>query len=97
MVRPLSRALLFFVLFFKYNFIYLFLALLALHCCSGFSLVAESGVYSPFVMRGLLIVVTSLVGHEFQGTQASVAAAHGLSSCGSPALEHRLSSCGTQA
>ena len=97
MVRPLRRALLFFVLFFKYNFIYLFLALLALHCCSGFSLVAESGVYSPFVMQGLLTVVTSLVGHEFQGTQASVAAAHGLSSCGSPALEHRLSGCGTQA
>ena len=30
------------------------------------------------------------------GTQASVVAAHGLSSCGSQALELRLSSCGTR-
>ena len=30
-------------------------------------------------------------------TQASVVAAHGLSSCVSPPLEHRLSSCGAQA
>ena len=31
------------------------------------------------------------------GTQASVVVAHGLSSCGSWALEHRLSSCGAWA
>ena len=31
------------------------------------------------------------------GTQASVVAAYGLSSCGSRALERRLSSCGAQA
>ena len=31
------------------------------------------------------------------GTQASVVVAHGLSSCGSWALEHRLSSCGSWA
>ena len=29
--------------FFKYNFIYLFLALLGLHCSAGFSLVVENG------------------------------------------------------
>ena len=31
------------------------------------------------------------------GPQASVVVAHGLSSCGSRALERRLSSCGTRA
>ena len=31
------------------------------------------------------------------GTRASVAAAHGLSNCGSRALERRLSSCGARA
>ena len=31
------------------------------------------------------------------GGQASVAAAHGLSSCGSQALEHKLNSCGAWA
>ena len=31
------------------------------------------------------------------GMRASVVVAHGLSSCGSQALDHRLSSCGAQA
>ena len=31
-----------------------------------------------------------------QGTRLSVVAAHGLSSCGSQALEHRFNSCGAQ-
>ena len=31
------------------------------------------------------------------GIQALVVVVHGLSSCGSQALEHRLSSCGAQA
>ena len=34
-----------------------------------------------------------LVEHGLQGTQFSIIAAHGLSSCGFWALEHRLSSC----
>ena len=38
----------------------------------------------------------SCSGARALGTQASVAAAHGLS-CGSWALEYRLNSCGTQA
>ena len=55
---------------------YLFLTVLGLGCCAGFSLV---------VAHRLLIVV------------ASLAADHGLSSCGSQALEHRLNSSGTWA
>ena len=43
------------------NFICLFLAVLGLHCCTGFSLVMESGGYSLASVRGLLIAVASLV------------------------------------
>ena len=39
-----------------------------------------------------LIVEAALVEHEPQGTRASVVAAHGLSSCGSWALERRFRS-----
>ena len=46
----------------------------------------------------LLIAVASLVAeYGFQGTQASVVAAGGLSGCSSRALEHRLDSCGEPA
>ena len=46
----------------------------------------------------LLIVVASLVAeHGLWSRRASADAAHGLSSCGSRALERRLSSCGAQA
>ena len=41
-------------------FIYLFLAVLGLHCCSGFSLVVTSRGYSLVAVHGLLIVVASL-------------------------------------
>ena len=47
--------------FFFYNFVYLFMALLGLHCCLGFSLVVESRGYSLVVVHGLLIAVTSVV------------------------------------
>ena len=77
-----SRTLLLKKIFFL---IYLFLAVLCLHCYSGFSLVA---------MSRLLIAVTSLLAeHSLQGTQGSVAAVHGLNSLDSPALERRLSHC----
>ena len=39
----------------------------------------------------------SCCGAPALGTRASVVAAHGLSSCGSQALECRLSSCGARA
>ena len=61
-------------LFFKNVFTCLFLAVLALHCCSGFSLVSASGSCSPAVVRRLLTGVASLVEHRLQ--------ARGLSSCG---------------
>ena len=62
----------------------------------GLSLVVLSGGYSVAVRR-LLIVVASRCGAWALGMQASVVVAHGLSSCGSWALERRLSSCGTRA
>ena len=74
-----------------YVFIYLFLAVLDLRCCSGFSLLAASGGYSLVVVHGLLILMVSLA------VEACRIAARGLSSRGSLALEHRLNSSGAQA
>ena len=74
------------------SFTHLLLAVLGLRCFRGFSLVAESGDCSLAVVCGPLTAVAPLVAeHRLQSVQASVAAAHGLSSCGSWALEHRLS------
>ena len=79
-----------------FTYLILFLAVLGLHCCMGFSLVVKSRGYSLVVVHGLLIVRASLVAeHGLQGAWASVTAAHGLSSCSS--LEHKLHSCGSQA
>ena len=47
--------------FFKTNVIYLFLAVLGLCCCMGFSPVAAIEGYSLAVVHRLLIAVTSLV------------------------------------
>ena len=70
---------------------YLFLAVLSLHCCTGFSLVAASGGPSLVAVRRLLIAVASPFSeHGLQGST-------GFSSCGSWALEHKFSSCGPQA
>ena len=38
-----------------------------------------------------------LVEHQLSGEQASVVAAHGLSGCGSQALEHGLGGCSSRA
>ena len=46
---------------FKNYFIYLFLAVLGLHCFAGFSLVATSEGYSLVVVHGLLIAVAFLI------------------------------------
>ena len=75
---------------FVLNFVYLFLTVQGLHCCTGFSLV---------VVCKLLIVLSSPVTElGLQRLQASVAAAHGLSSrgcrlqsTGSVVVAHRLS------
>ena len=62
-----------------YSFI-LFLTVLHLHCCSGFSLV-RSGDYSPAVVHELLRAEASLaVVHGLQGVQVSGAAAREFSS-----------------
>ena len=69
---------------------YLLLVLLGLCCCMDFSLVVVSGDCS----HGLLIAAASLVAeHRLWVVPASVAAAHGLSTCGSWVLEHWLNSC----
>ena len=47
---------------FTYLFIYLFGAVLDLHCGAGFSLVVVSRGYSQVAVHGLLTAVASLVG-----------------------------------
>ena len=47
--------------FFKFIFESIYLAVLGLHCCSGFSLVVASRGYSLVAVLGLLIVVASLI------------------------------------
>ena len=77
---------------------YLFMAVLGLCCCVGFSLGTEKGGYSPVAVQGLLIAVASLVAeHGLWGSWALVVVVHRLSSCSSCAQEHRLNSCGTRA
>ena len=50
---------------FGFLFIYLFLAVLGLHCCTGSSLLAPSRVYALAAVHGLLISVASLAAeHE---------------------------------
>ena len=70
---------------FAFFFFFLLLALLGLHGCSGFSLVAES--------KGCPLVAVSRLLTE----EASIVVEHGLSSFSSWPLEHKLSSCGAQA
>lgn len=64
---------------FLYNFIYLFLTVLSLHCCLAFSLAAPSGSCSLVVKCRLLTAAASpAVEHGFQGRPASAAVAMGL-------------------
>ena len=90
-----------------HSFIYLFLTVLGLHCCAGFSFVSASRGYS-LVVHWLLIVVASLVVEHIccgalaslisaQSSREGSATTHGFRSCGSWALAHRLSSCGASA
>ena len=60
------------------------LAVLGLCGHMGFSLFAESRIYSLVEVHGLLIDVDFLVAeHGLSGLRASVVAAHGLKSCSS--------------
>ena len=74
------------------------MAALGLCCCVlAFSSCGEGGLLFVAVCR-LLVAVASLCCRAWTlGTRASVVVVHGLSSCGSRALEHRLSSCGAWA
>ena len=65
------------------------MAVLGLHCCSGFSLAVASGGYSLGAARRLLIAVASLVAeYGLYGARASVVAAPRLSSTGSIIVAH---------
>ena len=64
--------------------VFIFLVMLSLCCCSGFSLVSANGGYSWLQSTGSEV-------------WPAVVVAHGLSSCSLQALEHRLSSCGSRA
>ena len=56
--------------------IYLFLAVLALHCCTGFSLVVASRSCSLVAMHRLLAAVASLAEDRLEDMQASAAGQH---------------------
>ena len=72
---------------------YLFLAVLGVHWCTGFSLVVLNWGFSLVAVCRLLIAATSFVAeYKLWGSWASRVSARGLSSFGSAALEHRLSS-----
>ena len=72
------------------------MAVLGPRCCTrAFSSCSERGLLFVAV-RGLLVAV-SCCGAQPLGVWASVVVAHGLSSCGSRALEHRLSAYGARA
>ena len=77
----------------------LFLAVLGLLCCMGFSPLSASRGYCLAVLLGLLIAVDSLVAeHGLQGVYASVGAADGFSTPrlgahSSRAVLHWLSCC----
>ena len=71
--------------FLKNNFMYLFLAVLGLRCCTGFFLVAESWEHSLGAVQGLLNVVDCLVAeHSFQGMRISAVAVRGNNSVVGP-------------
>ena len=70
--------------------VYLFLAVLGLRWCMDCSLVVVSRGYSLVVVHEFLTAVAFLAEHGLLGDQASVAATHGLSSCGAWALDALL-------
>ena len=93
-------ALLFFFLIYLFNFkfIYLFMATLGLCCCAqAFFSCGERGATLHCGERSSHYGGFSCCGARALGTWASVVVAHGLSSCGSWALERRLRSCGARA
>ena len=88
------------VLFKKINLFILFilfLAALGLRCCArAFLWLWRAGTTLRCGARASQRGGFSCCGAWALGVRASVVVAHGLSSCGSRALEHRLSSCGAR-
>ena len=88
---------------FIYLFIIIFLAVFGLRCCVwAFSSCSEWGTTlccgaQASHCSGFSCCGARALGVWALGARASVVATHGLSSCGSQALESRLSSCGTRA
>ena len=78
--QSVAHLLIFLTLLFfkKYNFIYLFLAMLGLHCCVSFSLISRNGDYSPVVVSRLLTAVTSHSRIRALGHAGFISVAHGL-------------------
>ena len=72
-------------------YLFILLAVLGLRCCTW--------AFLQLQRAGATLCCGEWVscGAQALGVPASVAVAHGLSSCGSQALERRLSSCGAQA
>ena len=58
-----TQKLIFFYLL-KKIILFIYLAMLHLHCCVGSSVVAESGGYSPALVHGLLLLWSSDSRHE---------------------------------
>lgn len=74
--------------FLFFRIICLFLAVLGVHGCSGFSLAVVSGGCFLVLGLGLFTAGASCVGeHGLSGAWVPVVAAYGFSSCGSWALE----------
>ena len=77
-----------------YFLLFYLLSVLALHCCTGFSLVAAIRGYSLVAGHRLLTAAASLVAeHGPSGAPASAVAAWGLGSCRSWVAERRFRSC----
>ena len=74
------------------------MAAFGLHCCTrAFFSCGKRGLLFVAVHVLLIAVACLCYGARALGMWASVVVAHGLSSCGSQALECRLSSCGAWA
>ena len=82
---------------FLYIILFVYLAMLGLHCCVDFSLVVASKGYSLVVVHELIAVASFVVEHRLQSVWALIVAVCRLSNCGSWTLENRLNGCGTWA
>ena len=70
-------------------YLFLFLAMLDLHPCTGLALVSESRSHYPVAVHGPLTMVARA---QALGAQTSAVATCGLSICSSWALKNRLHS-----